>query len=127
MSKAPGHEQHPNHKVQESPVDGRMTVELAGAVLADSRDVVRVDEDGYPVRYYFPRDDVRMEHFKSSAKTTYCPFKGTANYFSVRLADHKADDAAWSYEDPYDDHAALKGRLSFDEAKTPGLLIRSLP
>ena len=104
-----------------------MTVELDDKRLADSRDVVRVDETGHPVRYYFPRDDVKMELLKPSAKVTSCPFKGTANYFDIRTAEHTVSDGVWSYEDPYDEHLGLKGRLAFDESTSSALRIRSLP
>jgi uncharacterized protein (DUF427 family) len=127
MNASPGHRLHPEHRVQEIPVDGRMTVELEGEPLADSRDVVRVEEDGHPPRYYFPREDVRMERLKPSATTTDCPFKGRARYFGVRLGDTAVDDAAWSYEEPFDEHAGLKGRIAFDEGRSAALRIRSLP
>jgi len=127
MTSSPGHRQHPEHRVAEVLAGGRMTVEMNGQCLADSRDVIRVAEDGQPANFYFPRDAVQMQFLKASTKTTGCPFKGTATYFSIRMKDGKVEDAAWSYEEPYEEHAALKGRLAFDVAASAALVIRSLP
>jgi len=128
MTPSPGHRQHQEHQIVESLTAGRMTVELDGQCLADSRgDVIRLTEDGQPANFYFSREDVQMQFLKPSTKTTSCPFKGTATWFSIRTKDAKVEDAAWSYEDPYEEHAALKGRLAFDVAASAALVIRSLP
>ena len=128
MTPSPGHLQHPEHHIGESLAAGRMTVELNGQCLAESRgDVIRLTEDDQPVHFYFSRDDVQMQFLKPSTKKTSCPFKGTATYFSIRMQDAKVEDAVWSYEDPYEEHAALKGRLAFDVAASAALMIRSLP
>jgi uncharacterized protein (DUF427 family) len=123
MSKSPGHQQHPDHKVRERHIDQRVKVEVAGQVLAESSDVVRVDEDGYPARYYFPRNDVRMDRLKPSATTTKCPFKGTAHYFSIDAEGSRLNDAVWSYDEPYDEHKDLAGRLAFYDDKVPQIHI----
>jgi uncharacterized protein (DUF427 family) len=127
MALSPGHQRHPDHHVTETALPGRMTVSLDGELLADSRDVVRVDEDGHPPRYYFARDDVRVERLKRSDTRTHCPFKGDASYYDLRTGQHGVADAVWSYEDPYDEHLGLKGRLAFDERRAAGLVLRSLP
>ena len=127
MSKAPGHRDHPNHKVAERQLTERMRVSVAGTTIADSSDVVRVEEDGSPIRYYFPRADVEMSLLERSATTSQCPFKGVANYFSVKAGGKELKDAIWSYEDPYDEHLALKGRLAFYDDKLPEISISPRP
>lgn len=124
MSKSPGHQQMPDHSVVERPLRKRLQVAVDGEILADSTDVIEVDEDGSPPRYYFRRADVKMDRLERSTMTTQCPFKGTANYFTINVGGKKLKDAVWTYEDPYDEHLGLTERLAFYEEKAPGLEIR---
>jgi uncharacterized protein (DUF427 family) len=117
--------EHPDHKVAEHPIKGKLTVEVDGERVAESNDVIRVDEDGSPARYYFPRTDVSADKLERSATVSECPFKGTAYYFNLKLGDETLADAAWSYEEPYDEHRALKDRLAFFDDKLPQIHLRS--
>jgi uncharacterized protein (DUF427 family) len=80
-----------------------------GQVLAESSHPLVLRETGCPVRYYIPEGDVRMELLTVSENHTYCPFKGTASYWS--LPD--APELAWAYPDPKPDVAEIKGHLCF--------------
>jgi uncharacterized protein (DUF427 family) len=111
---SPAHRQHPGHAVVEKPVPGRFRARIGADVLAESDRVLEVDEDGCPARYYFPRESVRMDALQRSETHTHCPFKGDASYFAIELHDGLLEDAAWSYERPYDEHRALAGRIAFD-------------
>jgi protein-L-isoaspartate(D-aspartate) O-methyltransferase len=124
MTRSPGHQQHPDHKVVEKHLQQRMQVSVGGELVAESNDVIRVDEDGAPPRYYFPRADVQMERLTRSDTTTRCPYKGTAHYFSLNAAGKRLEDAVWSYEEPYEEHSGLQYRLAFYDDKMPQIEVR---
>jgi uncharacterized protein (DUF427 family) len=123
VSKSPGHQELPDHKVIEQHLDARVQITVDGEVVADSADVIKVEEDGFPARYYFPRQDVRMDRLEPSAMTSECPFKGAANYFHLNVGGEHLKDIVWSYEDPYDEHEALKERLAFYDEKVGGMQV----
>jgi uncharacterized protein (DUF427 family) len=93
-----------------SPTDMRVRVTVKGEILADSRDAVALKEGDYPVVYYFPRNDVKMDRLERTDHGSYCPYKGQASYFSVKGGP---ENAIWSYEDPYDEMRGIKERLAF--------------
>jgi uncharacterized protein (DUF427 family) len=126
--RSPGHQQHPEHRVLERRMPGRLQASVDGDVLAQSDDVIEVDEDGNPPRYYFPRADVRAEVLRPTASPTHCPFKGDGVLFAVSLGDGTTvADGAWSYEQPYDEHAALKDRVAFWSEKFERIDFRAVP
>jgi uncharacterized protein (DUF427 family) len=110
--------------VKERHLSERVQVEAGGDLVADSTDVIKVEEDGNPARYYFPRSDVKMDKLERSDTTSTCPFKGTAHYYSVSVGGKKLQDAVWTYEDPFEEHQELKGRVSFWDDKIPEIHIK---
>ena len=124
MAHSPGHRKWPDHKVRERRLDHRVQVLVEGEVLADSDDVIEVDEDGHPKRWYFAREGVRIDKLEPSDTTTECPFKGNARYFNLTAGGTRFDDAVWSYEEPYDEHLGLKERVAFYDDKAPEIRVR---
>ena len=107
---APGFKQRPDYRITTKPAGVRVQVKSNGDVIADSRDAVELKEGDYPAVYYVPRKDVRMDRLVRSSHQTYCPFKGTASYYSLK---NGPKDAVWSYEEPYDEMGVIKEWLAF--------------
>ncbi len=90
--------------------------ELRGEVVVRSRRVRMLHETGRLPVYYFPVEDVRMDLLEPSSRSSRCPWKGEATYWTVRVGEHKAEDAAWRYPRPERAPADLAGLLAFDFA-----------
>ncbi|HEY0357553.1 MAG TPA: DUF427 domain-containing protein [Mycobacteriales bacterium] len=77
-------------------------------VIAESDDIVMVE--GNP---YFPLDSVRSEYLRPSETTSWCPWKGTASYYSLAVDGEVNPDAAWYYPQPREAAAEITGRVAF--------------
>ncbi|MBT8409623.1 MAG: DUF427 domain-containing protein [Alphaproteobacteria bacterium] len=93
--------------------DGTWSIRAGGAVLGETNDALELSEGSYPEVMYFPRGDIAMAFLEKSDKTSFCPHKGTASYFSIVTKSTVLKDAVWSYEDPKQDVAAIKDHLAF--------------
>jgi uncharacterized protein (DUF427 family) len=114
----PGWKKHPQHRITTRPAGGRVQVTFGGEVIADSLDALVLEESHYAPVYYLPRKDVNMQRLVRTTHSTHCPFKGDASYFS--LVDGP-ENAAWSYEQPYDEMTAIKERLAFYPGKVDSI------
>ncbi len=91
----------------------RVRVMFNGETVADSRRAKLLHETGHLPVYYFPREDIRMDLLEESDHTTYCPFKGDASYWSVKVGDKAAENAVWGYPEPIDSAPPLAGYVAF--------------
>jgi uncharacterized protein (DUF427 family) len=88
-------------------------IEHEGKVLAESTRPQLLFETHLPLRFYLPRDDVRMDVLRPSRKVTYCAYKGRASYWSADVGDRVLRNIAWSYEDPLSDAIQVRGMVAF--------------
>ena len=93
--------------------DGTWTVRAGGAVLAETKDALELREGDRDAVIYIPRSDIAMAFLDKTDKTTHCPHKGDATYYSVVTKSRTLQNVAWSYEDPNDQVAEIKGHLAF--------------
>lgn len=79
-----------------------------GALIASSDDTVIVEGN-----HYFPADAVDPAFLRPSATTSFCPWKGTAQYHSLHVDGAENRDAAWYYPDPKEKADNIRGRIAF--------------
>ena len=96
------------HRIETRPATATVRVAHDGIVLAESSRALELHEGRLPVRYYLPREDVRMDLLERTATTSHCPFKGDAAYYSAP----GARDAFWTYEEPIDGREDIAGLLA---------------
>jgi uncharacterized protein (DUF427 family) len=95
------------------PATGTWVVRAGGAVLGESTQALElIEEDREPV-IYFPRGDIAMTFMDASDHKTTCPHKGEASYYSIVTKSNTLTDSVWSYEEPKDAAAQIKGYLAF--------------
>ncbi len=107
------HARDPYKRVDVLNSSRHVRVTLGGAVVADSIRPRLVLETGHLVRYYLPREDVRMDLLESSDTTSRCPYKGAARYWSAHVGGQVFADAAWSYEDTLPECPGIRNLVCF--------------
>ena len=92
-------------------------VEIDGVTVADSHHPRILFETGLRPRYYLPLTDIRMDLLRPSDTETHCPYKGTANYYSVDTGTAVHNDVLWYYRTPLPEAQKVIGLAAFYNEK----------
>ena len=103
----------PDHPITLTPATQRWRARCAGQVIADSTAAIILQEASYPPVVYFPRADVEMGFMSRTDRSTHCPYKGDASYYTVLMDGQFAENSVWTYELPYPAMEAIAERLAF--------------
>jgi uncharacterized protein (DUF427 family) len=95
------------------PVAKTIRVEFNGEVIASSDRAYRVLETSHPPVYYVPVADVTLDFIEPNLRRSWCEWKGQGHYWSVRVKDRFAAEAAWSYPDPSPGFEVITDHLAF--------------
>ena len=103
----------PDHPITLTPAPRRWRAMYFGHVIADTADALILQEAAYAPVVYFPREDVALEYMSRTERSTHCPYKGDAAYYTVLMNGHIAENAVWTYETPFDSVSSIAGYLAF--------------
>jgi len=101
------------HRITIEPNPKRVRVLFDGRVIADTTRALTLREATLPPVQYIPREDADMSLLQRTDHKTHCPFKSDASYFTIRADGRMAENAVWTYEEPYPGVAAIKDHLAF--------------
>ncbi len=94
--------------------DAREVTVFAGDIeIARTRRAMRVLETASPPTFYLPPQDVRVDLLSAALGSSLCEWKGRARHWTVRTGERRLVAAAWSYDDPFPEFAALRDLISF--------------
>lgn len=113
VQKLPG----PDHPITVELFGPRVTVRVGERTIANSDSALVLKESTYPEVFYIPREDVDQSVLIGSDTTSYCPYKGDCRYFTISGPDGVIEDAAWSYETPFESVEQIAGHLAFYPTK----------
>jgi uncharacterized protein (DUF427 family) len=113
MSDKPRKIPGPDHPITIERNPARVTVIVAGRVIADTRNALILREASYPPVQYIPRADIDMSLLERTQHATYCPYKGDCSYYSIPSGGAKSANAVWTYEAAYPAVAAINEHLAF--------------
>jgi uncharacterized protein (DUF427 family) len=111
------HARDPYTRIDILPSSRHVRVEVNGVTIAETAKPTLLFETGLPTRYYLPKTHVRMDRMRPSETISHCPYKGEAEYWSLRVGDEHRQDVAWSYRSPFPESQKIAGLLSFYEEK----------
>jgi uncharacterized protein (DUF427 family) len=103
----------PDHPITVTRSGKRVRVTFAGQVIADTTRALTLREASYPPVQYIPRADADMRALQRTDNHSHCPYKGDASYFTIAAGGRSAENAVWSYEQPFPAVAEIKDHLAF--------------
>jgi uncharacterized protein (DUF427 family) len=107
-----GYQARPDYRVDLLRRRNRVTAATGETALASTKRPIIVDAQRHGLVVYFPRCDVNLGALAPvDDRTSFCPYKGDASYWA--LATASAEPIAWSYEQPFDEVAAIRGLIAF--------------
>lgn len=77
-------------------------------VIAESDQTVVIEGN-----HYFPPSSLKTEYYVESTHQSTCPWKGLANYYTIKVGNETGENAAWVYKNPKEAAKEIKDHVAF--------------
>ena len=88
-------------------------IDHSGHIIADTRASVRTFETSHPPSYYFPPDAIAPGVLRRASGSSFCEWKGHAQYWDVVVDGVTLAKVGWSYPTPSPAFAMLRDHVAF--------------
>lgn len=106
-------EQRERPRITLEPAGANLRILFGGEVLADSDAALVLREGSLPPVFYVPKKDVRWDLATPTERSTHCPYKGDAFYWSVSAGGKSAENAIWGYPDAIEAVRPIRDCVAF--------------
>lgn len=117
------HPRDPYHRVDVLNSSRHVQVIVQGEVVAESRRPRLLFETRLPTRFYLPWQDVRTDLLVPSTTKSQCPYKGVAEYYSVRIGNKLVKDLAWVYRYPIPECPKIENLVCFYNEQVDAIIV----
>ncbi len=107
----------PPHRIAFQPDARRLRAVVGDTVVLDTVRAHLLHETAILPRIYAPLEDYRAGALTPTDTSTHCPFKGDANYWTVRADGKELVDGLWGYAEPTERAPFLKGFAALDDGR----------
>lgn len=107
--------------------DRELRVVHSGVLVAHTTRGLRLISTGHPPVYWFPLDDVVMDHLAIARGSTWCAFLGPSRYFDVVVGNRRSPLAAWTHFKPSGPYSALSRHVAFYAGRVDGAFVDGEP
>jgi uncharacterized protein (DUF427 family) len=112
------HPKDPYKRIECLASSRNVCVKIDGVEIAHSNNSVFLHETGLRTRYYIsPTSVFDWRWLVPSETSTFCPYKGQAAYYHIKIGDKEIKDAVWYYTYPTAESAPVQNRLCFYNEK----------
>ena len=95
------------------PIGKSVRVEFAGEAIAETDGALILREGRLPPVLYIPKTAVRWDLTEATSRSTHCPYKGDACYWSIHANSRTAENAIWGYPQAIDAVAPIRDCVAF--------------
>lgn len=117
------HARDPFKRIDTVKTDRPIRVVVSEQTVAETTESVMLLEPGHPIRYYLPMDDVRLDLLRPTTTESRCPYKGTADYYSIEVNGETLVDMAWMYRYPTPEVSRVAGMLCFFNERVDAIYV----
>jgi len=110
--RSPAKSRNPDYQLETERMNEKVEVFIDGEKIAETQNAIKLFEEGHDPVIYIPKNDIKAVDFVKY-DDYQCPYKGSAKLYTIKHGSHEHENAAWTYEEPYDEVLELKGRVAF--------------
>jgi len=111
------HARDPYKRVDVLPSSRHIQIKVNSQILADSKRPHLLFETHLPTRFYIPREDVNTDFLEPTEAHSRCPYKGLADYWSIKVGETVLENVVWSYPDPIPECPKIRDLMCFYNEK----------
>ena len=94
------------------PVRLHIKVIVAEVCIYDHNASFRILETSHPPTYYLPLDRFINCEVIETSRTSFCEWKGQANYYHIKVGDRLINYPAWGYKSPNSKYRQIRDHIS---------------